>query len=152
MTGPFDSVMVRTLLRPLVTALQLFGVYVVIHGHYSPGGGFQGGVLLGAAMILPFLVYGRRTDRPAGLIIVGQHGALALAAVGVMIFAGVGIVPMFAGAPILDYAAIPMPGVDEPMRRSYGILAIEVGVTLGVAGAATAIFHTLYEDFDEAGR
>lgn len=148
MTGPFESVMVRTLLRPLVMALQLFAVYVVIHGHYSPGGGFQGGVLLSAAMILPFLVYGQKPGRLGGLLIVGQHGALAVAAVGVMIFAGVGIVPIVFGGTMLDYAAIPMGGLEAPLRRSLGILAIEVGVTLGVAGAATCIFHTLYEDFD----
>jgi multicomponent Na+:H+ antiporter subunit B len=141
--------MMRTLMRPLVVALQLFGVYVVIHGHYSPGGGFQGGVLLGAALILPFLVHGRKTGRPAGLLVVNQHGALAIAAVGVMIFAAVGIVPMLFGAAPLDYAAIPMPGVKDAMRRSYGILGIEIGVTLGVAGAATCIFHALYSDIEE---
>ena len=37
--------------------MQLFGLYVIVHGHYSPGGGFQGGVALGASFILLALAY-----------------------------------------------------------------------------------------------
>ncbi len=146
MTKPFESVMVRTLLGPLVAAIQLFALYVVIHGHYSPGGGFQGGVLLGAALILPLLVYGR-TERPGpGLVTVGVRGAAVMAALGVLIFAGVGLVAMLRGQPMFDYGQLPLP-LDEPMRRSMGILVIEIGVTLGVAGSVVAIFHVLYTDF-----
>lgn len=36
----------------------VFGFYVILHGHLSPGGGFQGGVLIGAAIILLYLAYG----------------------------------------------------------------------------------------------
>ncbi len=36
----------------------VFGFYVILHGHISPGGGFQGGVLIGAAVILIYLAYG----------------------------------------------------------------------------------------------
>lgn len=146
MTRPFESVMVRTLLGPLVTAIQLFALYVVIHGHYSPGGGFQGGVLLGASLVLPMLVYGR-TQRPGrGLITLGAHGAAAMGALGVLVFAAVGATSMLFGQPMFDYAHLPLP-VDEPMRRSLGILGIEIGVTLGVAGAVVTIFHVLYTDF-----
>ncbi len=36
----------------------VFGCYVVLHGHLSPGGGFQGGVLIASAILLVFLGYG----------------------------------------------------------------------------------------------
>jgi len=36
----------------------VLGVYVVLHGHLSPGGGFQGGVLIAAAVAIIFLAYG----------------------------------------------------------------------------------------------
>ena len=55
---PFESIPMRVVLRPLVATLQLFGVYVYLHGHYSPGGGFQAGVLLACSVILPILVHG----------------------------------------------------------------------------------------------
>lgn len=145
MTGPFQSIMVRTLLGPIVTATQIFGLYVLIHGHYSPGGGFQAGVLMAAIFILPMLVYGRVPEarRPRGLLWVGWRPAVAMGVIGVLIFLGTGLVSLAYGNPILDYADLPLP-LDEPMRRSMGILSIEIGVTLAVGGSLLAIFHDLY--------
>ena len=53
-----QSLIVKTVCRRLVPFIQLFGLYVVIHGHTSPGGGFQGGVILGASFILLAIAYG----------------------------------------------------------------------------------------------
>ena len=79
MIGPFHSVILRVLLTPIVASLQLFAIYVVAHGHYSPGGGFQGGVLLGASLILPLLSRGRSH----GLFLLTERGAAVMGAVGV---------------------------------------------------------------------
>lgn len=130
--------MLRTLLAPLVAAMQLFAVYVLVHGHYSPGGGFQAGILLGASMILPLLSIGT----PPGRLALTPGGAGVMAAVGVFIFAGIGALSMFVGQPMLDYAALPLGNVPA-YRRSLAILLIEVGVTLAVAGAMLSIFHAL---------
>jgi multicomponent Na+:H+ antiporter subunit B len=138
MIRPFDSLMLRTLLGLLVAAMQLFAFYVLIHGHYSPGGGFQAGILLGASMILPRLALGRAPG-PRALT---PGGAGVLTAVGVLIFAGLGAIPMLLGRPMLDYSVLPLAG-DVAMRRSLAILLIEVGVTLAVAGAMLSIFYAL---------
>jgi len=53
--------------------IQVFGLYIVLHGHLSPGGGFSGGVVLAISMVLFSLVFGRRAtmkmlinpDKPA---------------------------------------------------------------------------------------
>jgi multicomponent Na+:H+ antiporter subunit B len=139
MLRPFESLMLRHLLVPLVASLQLFAVYVVMHGHYSPGGGFQGGVLLACAWILPRLVHGDPPEAPDR----GAARGMAVSAIGVLIFAGIGALPMLRGAVIMDYAALPLP-VEAAERRALGILGIEVGVTLAVAGAVLGIFDTLY--------
>lgn len=39
--------------------IQVFGIYVVLNGHLSPGGGFAGGTILGASLILHRLIFGR---------------------------------------------------------------------------------------------
>jgi len=49
---------VRTLTFFLMPCLLLFGVYVLLNGHLSPGGGFSGGAILGAALILYSMAYG----------------------------------------------------------------------------------------------
>lgn len=145
MTRPFDSIMLRTLLGPLVGVTQLFALYVLIHGHYSPGGGFQGGVLVAAAIILPMLIFGRDGDCPPGMIRIGPTGSISLAAIGVLIYFGVGLVSLAYGDALLNYADLPLP-LDDSMRRSMGILGIEVGVTFAVAGGVLSIFHSLYSD------
>lgn len=147
MIDSYHSIMLRTLLGPLVVALQLFGFYVLVHGHYSPGGGFQAGTLLACSLMLPMMVYGSGTH----YLSISEGGAMIMGAVGVLIFLGVGIVPMFFDGEMLNYAQLPLAwlGVSEAMRRSYGILLIEVGVTLAVAGAVVSMFYTLNVELPE---
>lgn len=51
-------VIVRTAADFFLPAACVYGAYVVLHGHLSPGGGFQGGVLIASAILLVFLGYG----------------------------------------------------------------------------------------------
>ena len=143
MQRPLESVMLRTMLGPLVSSLQIFAAYVLVHGHYSPGGGFQAGVLLGAAFILPLLVLGRGA-RTSGYLTLTQAQGTSLSAIGVLIYALIAAAPLAFGRPMLDYAALPIAS-EAADRRSLGILLIELGVTLGVAGAVVAIFRGLIE-------
>lgn len=144
MNKPLDDIILRSLVGPIVVTLQLFAVYVLMHGHYSPGGGFQAGVLLAASVIVPRLAYGKGAPSK-GFLDFTPPQALALAAVGVLLYAAIGVVPMFLDAAMLDYGALPV-AKKEAQRHSLGILGIEVGVTLGVAGSALSIFHSLYAD------
>lgn len=129
--------MLQVVMVPLVAVLQLFGMYVLLHGHYGPGGGFVAGILLAAGMILPRLA-GRQSDRFS----LGPRSAALVAVSGILVFVAVAVAPMFTGQPPLDYAALPI-GTTDAARRSMGILLIEVGVTLAVAGAMLAIFFAL---------
>ena len=141
MLAPFESPMVRTLLRPLVAGLQLFALYVVIHGHYSPGGGFQGGVLLAASFIVPRLVHGPSS----GLVILSERGAFRLGVIGLLIFIGTGALPLAFGGALLDYGAVPT-GLPAAELRSLAILVVELGVTGAVAGALVGMFYRLYDE------
>ncbi|MBI4564721.1 MAG: cation:proton antiporter [Planctomycetes bacterium] len=142
MTAPFDSLMLRVLLGPLVACLQIFALYVVFHGHTSPGGGFQGGVLLGASMILMMLVHGRATPS----LMLSQRGSAALAAAGVLAYATLAAIPLLAGRPMLDYAALPLPSLEPAQRRWVGILIVEASVALAVAGVMVSLFQSLAGD------
>ncbi len=42
----------------LIPIIQLFGIYIIFHGHLSPGGGFAGGTIIGAGLILYRIVFG----------------------------------------------------------------------------------------------
>lgn len=50
-----DSFILNTASKLLLSVIILFGVYIIVHGHLSPGGGFQGGVVIASAFLLLFL-------------------------------------------------------------------------------------------------
>lgn len=52
------TIIVRTISRLLFPFMSLFGIYIVIHGHLTPGGGFPGGVIIAAAVLMLVLAYG----------------------------------------------------------------------------------------------
>jgi len=54
------SLIVRTIARWVVGFIFLYGIYTLVYGHLSPGGGFAGGVILACAYILILIAYGRR--------------------------------------------------------------------------------------------
>lgn len=50
---------VKTVVRFVGGMIVIFGIYLVLHGHLSPGGGFAGGVILASALVLLMLAYGK---------------------------------------------------------------------------------------------
>ena len=134
--GRPPDVITRVVCRCLVPFIQLFGLYVVMHGHSSPGGGFQGGVILAASFILLVLADDRGTLRDH--VALGTLNAAACA--GVLMFAGLGVVCLALGANYLDYGPLPF---AEP--RSAGMLIIEIGVGITVMAAMLSIFRDLLE-------
>lgn len=53
------TVIVKTITRVTVWIILLYGLYIVFHGHLSPGGGFGGGVIIALAFLNVMLAYGR---------------------------------------------------------------------------------------------
>lgn len=145
MSRPFNSAMLQLLMALLRGAIQLFGVYVLLHGHYAPGGGFVAGSLFAAGMILPRLVRGGEAD-PATL---GPRGALVLSALGILLFAGLAVASVFFGGTLLDYGLLPLADTVAE-RRSMAALLVETGVTMAVAGAMLSIFLALAGEQGEA--
>lgn len=136
---PYDLI-TSTCGRLLVPFIQLFGLYVIAHGHHSPGGGFQGGVILGASFILLALSYNLRT-----LTSRFSHKLLGIfSAVGVIIYAGVGVMAMFYGGNFLDYSVLGnLMGVDPIAARSLSILYVEIGVGFTVMSAMIIIYNNI---------
>ena len=54
------SVIVKSAADFFLPLACVYGAYVILHGHLSPGGGFQGGVLVASAVLLVFLAYGNK--------------------------------------------------------------------------------------------
>ncbi len=136
LTKVYDNLIVQTVCRIMVPFIQIYALYVIAHGHYSPGGGFQGGVILTASLALIFLAFGQG----AVLRRINRRIAIILCALGVFIYAGIGLFCLLLGGNYLDYAQLaPVLGVTIPRARSLGIFGVEVGVGLAVMAAMYSI-------------
>ena len=123
----------------LVPFMQIFALYVITHGHYGPGGGFQGGVILAASMMLLRLSLGEEYEHRR----FSPTAATFVAAVGILIYAFAGLLPMAFGGRFLDYAYLPIPGLSPAELRYHGILIVESGVGLVVWGTLVTLFDHL---------
>lgn len=139
----FGSDVLDATSRMIIPFILLFAVYVVVHGHTSPGGGFQGGAIFAAALILLRLVRGAT---PA--LAFHPGATLALASAGVLIFFGAGVLSLFFGGNFLDYSALPLP-YEGGRLRELGSLTIELGVFIAVTAILGLIFHVLSAGAEE---
>ncbi|NLJ99884.1 MAG: hypothetical protein GX318_01430 [Clostridia bacterium] len=137
MNRPFGTIILKTFCRYITPFILLYGIYVLIHGEFSPGGGFQAGAVLAFAVILGRLVQGDG----ARVNMSGNLGILT-AAGGGLIFAAVGLMSIPFGGHLFNYGVYPLNMPADEMHP-LGILGIEVGVTLCVMGVIIAIFDAL---------
>jgi len=139
------DIIVTNTVRLLVPVIQLFAFYVLAHGHVSPGGGFQGGVIMGASFILVALAW----DLPTAMGRLSVDRAVMLAGVGILIYAGIGLLSMLLGGEFLDYAELShvLP-VSREMARYHAMLGVEIGVAFTV----TAVMFAIYANLSTRGR
>ena len=138
MTGRYPGEVVPTVCVMFAPAVLLFGLYVIAHGHYGPGGGFAGGVALAVGVImLRVTVAEKDADR-----VFPPAAAIAVGGAGMVLFLLTGLLPLVAGGAFLDYAAIPLDVAAETLRY-LGILVVEVAVGFAVLGAMVLVFDVL---------
>ena len=133
-----DSVIVRQLAGGLMPLVQIFALYILFFGQYGPGGGFVGGVMLGASFILGILVFG-----PADRLTVAAKRITKVDGVGLLIFAAVGGLCLIGGGQFLNYSELEIPGLAPSGRRYLGILLTQIGVAVDIAVTAVSIVFSL---------
>jgi multicomponent Na+:H+ antiporter subunit B len=144
MRSQFKSPIIVHGSRFLSPYIMLFGLYVIFHGHYSPGGGFQGGTLLAASILLMRVAVGRQVSR----LQIREFATTPLAVVGVIIYFITGLVAVITGGYFLDYGELPIPGLDPSYLRYTGILIIEVGIGAAVMAILVMIFDNMIRGED----
>ncbi len=135
------NLILRVVSKTLIPAIIIFALYVQFHGDFGPGGGFQAGVILSAALILYALVFGL----DAAEQVIPPTLLRSLASLGVLIYAGVGVVTLFLGGNYLDYSVL---GSTQIAGQHIGILLVELGVGITVFAVMLLIFFA----FADRGR
>jgi len=132
-----ETNIVKTVTRKIFPVLVLFGFYLVSYGHLSPGGGFQGGVVLGSALILLCLSQGivetEKRFRYTTLNMIKSTGAL--------IFLGIGFLGIVLG---LNFLTDFLPTGEIGSIPSAGsILLLNLAIGMKVGTGTFLIIHTL---------
>ncbi len=90
------TVMVRIIIRSLLPLILVFGAYIITYGHLTPGGGFQGGMIIVGAVMSFYLAYGYNITRRF------EEDDLDLAEhIGALMYLLIGLVGLFAGLSFL---------------------------------------------------
>ena len=124
----------RVVGRLLIPFILLFGLYVQFHGEYGPGGGFQAGAIVAAAIILYALLEGETQALNA----LSMRALTGLVAGGALLFGGTGVAGMLLGGNFLDYSVL---AANPVTGQQLGILLIEAGVGITVTGVLLSVFH-----------
>jgi multicomponent Na+:H+ antiporter subunit B len=127
------NLILHVIAKFVIPLIILFAFYVQFHGDFGPGGGFQAGVIFSAALILYALVFGLDTAEK----IIPASWLHKLAALGVVIYAGVGMVSLLLKGNYLDYTLL---GSNRVAGQHLGILLVELGVGITVASVMLIIF------------
>jgi multicomponent Na+:H+ antiporter subunit B len=132
-----DAVRVTTI--GLVGPVVVFGFYVVSHGQLTPGGGFQGGVILATAPLLVYLGGDFKRFKQ-----ITSHTLVELAeAAGALAFLGIGFAGYFFGQAFLQNV-FPL-GRTGAINSSGTIAAISLATGLEVAGGFVLLLHAFLE-------
>ncbi len=129
-----DYRVIRIVAGALMPFILLFALYVLFHGDYGPGGGFQAGVIFASGFVLYGLVFGLdRAQRVVPFAVLWL-----LVSLGLLVFLGLGVTTMLLGGSFLDYDML-APGHPETGQH-IGILVVETAIGLTVAAVMTTIF------------
>jgi multicomponent Na+:H+ antiporter subunit B len=129
-----NDLILRVMAKMVIPFILLFALYVQFHGDFGPGGGFQAGVILAAAVIFHALIFGLAEARK----VVPEPLVESMMAVGVLLYAGVGVAGILLGGNYLDYFVLDRDSVQGQHR---GIFWVEAGVALTVAGVMVKLFY-----------
>jgi len=128
------DLILRVMAKILIPLILLFALYVQFHGDYGPGGGFQAGVIIAAAIIFHGIIYGLESTRK----VVPSWLVETMLAIGVLIYAGTGLAGILLGGNYLDYFVLDRNPVHGQER---GIFWVEIGVAVTVSGVMLKIFY-----------
>ena len=133
----FDLIL-RVGTKLILPFMLLFALYVQFHGDYGPGGGFQAGVISAGMVFLLAITFGMETAKrvaPQGMV-------ERMVPLGVLIFAGTGVVGLLMGRNFLDYSVL---SHDPVHGHEWGIFLVEFGVLVTVSGTMMSMFYAFVE-------
>ncbi len=134
---PGMTLIVKTITRLTVGLILLFGIYIVLHGHITPGGGFAGGVIIALSFIHLMLAFGKEL----ALKKVSEAQASFFESLGAILFLSIAILGFVGGYFFLNFFL----RKGEPFRLfSAGIIPLcNIAICFKVGAGLFAVFVAL---------
>ncbi|WP_291983353.1 Na(+)/H(+) antiporter subunit B [Candidatus Accumulibacter sp. ACC005] len=129
-----NDMVLRVVGKLLIPFILMFALYVQFHGDFGPGGGFQAGTIVAAAIIFYAIIYGLNTARR----VLPDWIVESMIAIGALLYIGVGFAGLLLGGNFLDYFVLDS---DPVVGQHRGIFWIELGVAITVFGVLLKIFY-----------
>lgn len=133
------SLIVKTLTRSLFPIMVLFGAYVILHGHITPGGGFPGGVIIATGVVMMLLAYGAKKAKQivnvSQTTILESFGALTIAVLGLL---GIVLIGQF-------LEGVPGVGYIGTLFSGSNLAILNIGVGIKVAAGLITITYAMLE-------
>ncbi len=138
------SVVFEVVTRLVFHAVIIYSIYIMLVGHYEPGGGFAGGLIAGLALMVRYLVGGRKELDAAAPVDAGLVLGLGLA-----VAALAGLLPTLLGGGVLQSAIIDIP--LGPLGELHLVTSVffDIGVYLVVIGLALDVLRSLGGGIDQ---
>ena len=132
------SVIVKKITQIIVGFIFMYGVYIILHGHLTPGGGFAGGAIISGAFILLILAFGSNALNLRKEV----TGSSFIESLAIFMVVILGLTGMVAGADIFFSNYLPKGTVGELI--SAGVIPLyNIFIGIEVAAAIVTIFLAL---------
>jgi len=143
-----EDQIVRITSRLVAPFIQVYGIYVILHGHLSPGGGFSGGAIFGASLVLVALSF----NLEVGAKQISHATASVLESGGALGFVITGLVGVAVGANFLANRAAGFPlGETGEFFSAGAIFIITAFLGVKVASTIVTLFYNIIEGEDKSG-
>ena len=128
-----DNLIINLLSKFILPILFIFGFYIHSHGDYTPGGGFQSGVIFACAICLYYFInLQKKIKRISNLLL------SFFSLIGFILYIGIGIVSIFITGRFLDFTFLPF-----LHNNARGVFIVELGIAFVVFSSVLRIFTTL---------
>ena len=138
-----NDIIIKNITRIVIPFAQIYGIYVILNGHISPGGGFAGGAIIGTTLILYTLVFGREKGEKKF-----SHKVSEIAeSGGIMFFILIGLIGMIIGGSFLMNIDAGFPEGELGTILSGGMIPLLM-IAIGIKVTSTMInlFNLLIEE------
>jgi len=139
------TIIVKTVTQIVCGVIFLYGIYIIVHGHLTPGGGFAGGTIIAGSFILLILAFGSEFLA----LKKEETGSSILESTGILIFLIVAVLGMIIGGLGIFFINFLPKGVIGKLLSAGVIPVYNVAVGMEVAAALLTVFLALLIYRDE---